>query len=481
MSAEAWDRRRSHADADRPFPPPDAGLDIRIACREGEDTGTMSGFKSLTTIVCAAAVAIGLAACGGSGGSGPKTPAAEDIAAATARAVALAAAVEAAKATAAGGSFDDTAHMVAPSVEATHDGTTVTLVVSEGGTPRSGSARSGELVEEEEGPSAIAGWTGARFRRGEAGERLVVYSDVDAPEAMAFVPENLNRLREVSGLTGEAVPEAGLAVEVAYLSLIGSTSLAAASPNGSVTYGAQGTGAEEGLSFTGTFAGGTGSYSCTGAACSVTLDDRGMPTAMGGAWAFAPDSGAMVEVPDYAHLQFGWWLNARENGSYDFQTFAGSTGHGEGSGAVSASMTGTATYRGAAAGVYAVMDVAGGKVTGGRAGEFAADATLTAHFFGTLDAGEIGGEVGSFRTASGEAMAGWRVTLEAVGLRSGSATFAGATGGTVGPGTSGEGHWEGRFHGSDGAEANARPSGVTGRFDVHFPGAHIAGAFGASR
>ena len=72
-------------------------------------------------------------------------------------------------------------------------------------------------------------------------------------------------------------------------------------------------------------------------------------------------------------------------------------GYGEGSGAVSAAMTGTATYRGAAAGVYATMDVAGGKVTGARAGEFTADATLTAHFFGALDAGEIGGEIGSFR------------------------------------------------------------------------------------
>ena len=442
----------------------------------------MPGCKSLTTILGAAALALGLAACdGGSGSSGPKTPTADEIAAAAAEAVALVAALEAAKAAAADGSFDDAAHMVAPSVAATNDGTTVTIAVSEGGTPQGGRPRTGDLVEQEEGPAAIAGWTGARFERGTAGEYLIAYTDVGAPEAMAFTPENLNRLREVSGLTGDAIPDSGLDVVAAHLPLIGSTSLTAASPNGSVKYGAPGTGADEGLSFTGTFAGGTGAYSCTGAKCSVTLDDRGMATAMGGDWTFAPDSEATVEVPDYAHLQFGWWLNAHEGGSYGFQTFAGSTGHAEGSGAVSAAMTGTATYRGAAAGVFATVDVAGGKVTGARAGEFTADATLTAHFFGALDAGEIAGEIGPFRSAAGEALAGWRVTLEAAGLRSGSASFAGVTVGTVGPGTTGKGRWEGKFHGSDGAGTEARPSGVTGRFDVHLPGAHIAGAFGASR
>ena len=78
----------------------------------------------------------------------------DEIATAAAQAVALAAAVEAAKATAADGSFDDIAHMVAPAVAATHDGTTVTLAVSEGGTPRGESARSGDFVEQDDGPTS---------------------------------------------------------------------------------------------------------------------------------------------------------------------------------------------------------------------------------------------------------------------------------------------------------------------------------------
>ena len=106
---------------------------------------------------------------------------------------------------------------------------------------------------------------------------------------------------------------------------------------------------------------------------------------------------------------------------------------------------------------------------------------LTAHFFGARDAGEIGGEIGSFRTASGRSLAGWRVTLSMAMLSAGEAGFVAATGGTVGSGTSGAARWQGRFHGSDGAEANARPRHASGRFDPHFPGAHLVGASGAGR
>ena len=445
----------------------------------------MSGHRTLTTVIGAAALMLVLAACSGEGGDGPVTSPmpgdTQDIAAATARAVALVSALEAAKATLAGGRFDDTALMVAPSIAATHDGTAVSIDVSEGGTPQGGSARSGDFAAQGSGPATIAGWTGALFRRGEAPEELVVYTDIGAPEAVAFTPENLNRLAEVSGLTGDALPETGLAIETAYHPLVVSTSLAAASPNGSATHRAQGTGADAGLTFTGTFAGGSGTYGCSGSACSVTLDDRGVATGMGGAWAFLPASGALAQIPDYEHLQFGWWLSGNDDGPYAFQTFAGSTGFVAGSGEVSASMTGSATYRGSAAGIYASTDVSGGQVTKAESGAFTASATLTAHFFGALDAGEIGGEIASFRNAAGEALGDWHVTLVAADLSSGSASFAGASDGTVGPGTSGAGSWEGTFHGSDGAESNARPSDVTGRFDAHFPGMHIAGAFGASR
>ena len=442
----------------------------------------MAGYRDLTTVCAAAALALGLAACGGGGGSKGSGMSAPMETTATERALAVAAAIEVAKATGADGTFDDAPHGVAPAVTAAHDGTTLTIDVREAGTPRGGTARDGDFVAQDSGPGAIAGWTGARFRRGEAAEHLVVYTDAGPPEVMAFIPENLNRLNEVSGLTGESVPESGLDIETAWLPVIVSTSLAAASPRGSVTYGATGTGDAQGLAFTGAFAGGSGEYRCSGGACSLTLDDRGVPTAMGGAWTFVPDPGAMVMVPDYDHLYLGWWLNEEEDGSYGFQTFAGGVGFPAGAADVTAAMAGTATYRGAAVGVYVTMDVSGGQVTRATSGEFTARATLEAHFFGARDAGEVTGTIDSFRSGNGVPMRGWGVELKAAGLTLGDASFAGETVGTLGPATRGEGSWEGRFHGTDGAAgSDARPGHVTGRFDAHFPGAHLAGAFGASK
>ena len=421
-----------------------------------------------------------LAACGGGGGGGGSTPPGADKDTME-RAMALAAAIEAARNTGAGGAFDDTAYMVAPSVTAVNDGTTVTIEVTETGTPQGASARAGEFSMQEAGPAAISGWAGARFRRGETNEHLVVYTDVGVPQTMAFTPENLNRLREVSGLEGETVSAPGLAVEAAWLPLIRSTSLPAASPRGSVTYGTTGTGADEGLTFTGTFSGASGTYRCSGSSCSMTLDDRGAPTAMRGvAWTFAPAEGAMVNIPDYDHLHFGWWLNETE-GAFGFQSFADATGFPGGSGNVEAAMEGSATYRGAAAGVWTTQDVAGGQVTRALSGEFTAQATLRANFFGALDAGAVNGEIASFRDGNGRSLGAWKVTLDSARLTVGSASFAGATQGELGPGSAGSGSWEGQFHGSDGAAANARPSHVTGRFDLHFPGAHIAGAFAGVR
>ena len=428
----------------------------------------MTVHGKLTGAALAAVLALALEACGGGsggGGSGAPEPAA------TERATALARALGAAQAIGADGTFDDRRYGVAPAVTAENDGNAVTVGATETGTPRGGTARSGDFSEEKDGPAAIAGWTGARFGRGKT-ERLTVYTDVAAPEAMDFVPENLNKLREVSGLSGDTVPASGLNIRGAWYPLMRSTSLAAAPPDGSVTHKSN--------EFAGAFAGGAGDYRCSGA-CSVTLDDRGAPTAMSGGWVFVPDSGATVQVPDYDRLHFGWWLDETDGG-YAFQSFAGAAGFAPGSGGVTAAMEGSATYRGAAAGVWTTVDSSGGRITKAESGEFTARATLRANFFGAGDAGVVNGEVASFRDGNGRSMAGWRVTLDSARLTAGSASFAGATEGTLGgDSVSTGGSWEGTFHGSDGAASNVRPSHVTGRFDARFPGASVAGAFGASR
>ena len=438
----------------------------------------MPDYMNLRRVICAMTLALGLAACGGGGGGGSESSGMDN--AARDSALTLSAAIQAAMQTGADGTFDDTPYGVAPSVTATHDGTTVTIEVTETGVPQDGTAREGAFSVRESGPASVPGWTGARFQRGEASEHLVVYTDVGTPEAMAFTPENLNKLQEVSDLTGEAVPESGLAIESAWFPVIRSTSLAAATPRGSITYGPTGTGDDEGLVFTGAFSGAPGEYNCSGSTCSLTLNDTGAPTAMGGDWSFAPAEGAMVNIPDYDHLHFGWWLDERED-AYGFQSFADAVGFPEGAGTVEAAMEGTATYRGSSAGVWATQDVSGGQVTRAHSGEFTAEVMLTANFFGSQDAGVVSGEIESFRDARGRSMGGWQVTLDVARLTIGAASFAGGARGELGPGSSGAGSWEGQFHGSDGAETNARPSHVTGRFDLHFPGAHIAGAFGGDQ
>ena len=437
----------------------------------------MAGYRDLTTVCAATALALGLAACGGGGGSkGADTPMQME------RALALAAAVEAARATGTYGMFDDAAYGVAPVITATHDGRMATVGVSETGKPRGGTARSGDFVEQDNGPGTIPEWTGTRFSRGDAAEHLIVYTDVGPSEAMDFIPENLDKLREVNGLTGESVPDSGLPVSTTWRPVIKSTSLPGATSGDSITHVARVKDDALGLEFDGTFAGGSGKYRCSGGDCSLTLDDQSVPTAMVGAWTFVPAPDAMVMIPDYDYLVFGWWLDEEEDGSYGFQTFADGVGFPNGAAKVTAAMEGRATYQGAAAGVYVTMDVSGGQVTRAVSGEFTAEATLKTHFFGAQDAGQLSGTIDAFRSGNGTLMTGWAVELEDADLIVDEVSFAGEAEGTLGPETSGKGSWEGMFHGTNGAAgADARPSHVTGRFDVHFPGARIAGAFGAGK
>ena len=72
-----------------------------------------------------------------------------------------------------------------------HDGSKVTITVTEAGTPTGGAARTGEFKVQAAGPASISGgWTGQKFMRGEATddpiEHLTVYTDIEAPKPMDF-------------------------------------------------------------------------------------------------------------------------------------------------------------------------------------------------------------------------------------------------------------------------------------------------------
>ena len=257
------------------------------------------------------------------------------------------------------------------------------------------------------------------------------------------------------------------------------TSLAPA-PEGSsgTAYAANGEAGAEELRFGGTFAGASGEYACSGSACTATLDNRGAVAALTGTWTFAPAESAMLQFPDAQYLFFGNWIREKGEDAFDFQSFAGATGY-EASIPVTDAMTGSATYEGAAAGLYVLKDIAQGEVTSARDGRFTATATLEAEFFGAEDAGVVRGRVEDFRDADGNPLEGWSLTLGITALRASEAAFTGETGASLGSGALGTGHWQGRLYG--GGDSDAPPEAVVGRFDAQFLGAHITGAYGASR
>ena len=416
-----------------------------------------------------------------------------------ARAEGLAMALDAAKATvAADGTFDDTAHMVFASdgdgVVAMHNGSKVTMTVTETGTP--GNLRAGTFKMQDAGPASISGWTGQKFMRGEATdttvEHLTVYTDIEAPEGMAFTAANLQNALGLETVptvdTTGATPTYDLPSDNTDDVYKYITWGSAAKPSIVDKTDSDSLPDVDSRSFTGYLAGAMGKYSCTGDAdaCSMTFGEKNMIAALVGTWTFTADRGTKVKVPDSEYMHFGWWIDrptkADSNGaySYGFQTFAG------GMQAYTASdldaVTGTATYNGAAAGVYVTKDISGGQITGASMDEFTAAARLSANFGDGTNPGAINGSISGFKGADGSAMAGWGVTLDTVFLTTSQASFAGKTMGTTGPGATGTGSWEGMFYGDPPtATATGGPLGVAGRFDAHLPGTHIVGGFGATR
>ena len=162
-------------------------------------------------------------------------------------------------------------------------------------------------------------------------------------------------------------------------------------------------------------------------------------------------------------------------------------------------MAGDATYTGNAAGRYVVGD---------DAGDFTADATLTAKFGGatatTVGAlavvGSISGSITNFQGAA-DGMSSWSVELKKINMtdltatpafqtsnRDTSASGYNGTVATLGDVTA-HGDWQGAFFGNQKNAAgiavrnteNAAPLAVAGEFHADGAGANIAGAFGARR
>ena len=228
---------------------------------------------------------------------------------------------------------------------------------------------------------------------------------------------------------------------------------------------------------------------------------------VGGTWVFR--SNANVEsarINDTDSLHFGYWAHAPEDktNSYVVNTFHGGAvlPADRTDGVAIADLVGTATYRGAAAGKYALREQqlnAKGQAedADGAFGRFTANAMLIANFGGTVletsgpptaadQTFRIRGAITNFK--DGDTNLGLRVNLmpATIATADGDITAGMATTASIGLNDGGEGTWNGLFHGmSKDMPTLGFPTGVSGDFNATFDSGptrgSVVGAFGASQ
>ena len=210
---------------------------------------------------------------------------------------------------------------------------------------------------------------------------------------------------------------------------------------------------------------------------------------------FTPAEGATVSEPDDDFLHYGYWVDSSTNEDDDpvrkVQTFAGGSIPYTGDLPNPTDRSISATYEGAAVGVYAqktAFSPQTGALLTGHVGSFTADVVLNANFGQSTsvavdDQNAISGTISNFM--DGEFELGWTATLK-------TKKFTAGTGETSGGEDAAPGSWTASLFGSSasdfdhddnaGTDAIARvPSGVAGEFIVHFENGHAAGAYGAEK
>ena len=244
----------------------------------------------------------------------------------------------------------------------------------------------------------------------------------------------------------------------------------------------------------GSYHGVSGTYSCdTGSGrdqtCTAAVAAAGGFTLGGtGAWTFTPTdpNDRVMSAPDTVYPVYGWWQHEASNGTTRVSAFTGYRGDAgsvnlstTGSGSVN--LNGTASYKGGAAGIYALQSSTGGT---NDAGHFTADAELTATFKGgdasTIDH-KITGTIDNFMDSNGMPR-DWSVALKEteIGLTGFfPGTGAGETTWSIGGTAAGEsGEWKGRLYKQNDGGV---PTVGTGTFYTTYDRVgRMVGAFGAN-
>ena len=232
----------------------------------------------------------------------------------------------------------------------------------------------------------------------------------------------------------------------------------------------------------GSFDGAPGAYVCTASldgACTSSVKHGGGYALTGGTWKFVPGEDATVRPRDAEFQYFGWWQR-KTGDSYAVAAFHAGEGGAQDEFEGLAALQGPATYRGPAVGKFALRP----QISEPTAGDFTATATLTVDFGDGAATGTVKGTVDGF-TANGVRMPTWSVELGAAGIGSDGAIAGNGiqTAGTVwsigeNPSTR-TSTWSGQFHDVGGDRV---PATATGRFEASYDGiGRMVGAFGAAR
>ena len=225
----------------------------------------------------------------------------------------------------------------------------------------------------------------------------------------------------------------------------------------------------------GTLGGARGTYRCAGddtTAPTCTVQNKGSHFVFAGPWTFRPSSsGSRVRIEDSVFMYFGWWSRqATPTPAWSFDAFHGPLVHR----ATDVSgVTGSATYRGPAAGYYAIYEP---NSAGSEYGAFTATAELEANF----DTNMVQGTIDGFSDHPN-----WSLVLER-GAISGGNTGQGTNGVTWTinntPAQAGD-EWEASFYSnldSVDRENDIVPSGIAGTFSASYDDiGQLTGAFGA--
>ncbi len=325
------------------------------------------------------------------------------------------------------------------------------------------------------------GWNGGKYTADDAAagitDTVVLYTNIEAPGTQPFSGE-MGKYSTANGLDSEGNLPIAAGVDA---TLIASSAFPTGPGIRTHTAGPGGT-----VEVIGTFDGARGTYVCTpsmGSACTSSVKDGGgFDLAGGGGWKFVPAAAAEVAQRDSEYQHFGWWLRTAGSG-YAFGAFHAGEGGAADEFASLASLQGTATYRGPAAGMFALQP----QGATASAGEFTARATLEVDFGDSASPGTVAGTVSNF-TVDGSGMP-WSVMLGSARISAGGGIGAGGTDaartvwsidGTTGPAPSSRSPvWRGQLHDAD---DEGVPGAATGVFEAAYGEVgHMIGAFGATR